>query len=408
MKKSILKSYAKLIVRTGVAVKKGQPVLIKTNVTNEEFTAMVVEECYKAGATKVVVEWGSEAVSRVNYKHGKEKYLSQLTPMQIASQHWQNDELPCMIWLDCDDPDGMAGLDMEKVARVSSSLRKQIWPIRVLRENKYQWCIAACPSEAWAKKVFPELSKKKAVEALWQAILECSREADGNGIANWDVHNENFRSKFEYLNSLNLRELRYMASNGTNLTVGLIPNMTFLGGGENTLGGIFFQPNIPSEEVFTTPMRGVAEGIVYSSKPLSYNGVLIENFSVRFHEGKAVEGHAEKGEEALKSILTIDEGSAYLGECAFVPYESPINQTGLLFYNTLFDENAACHLALGRGFSNLYKDFEKYTEEELKSFGVNDSSSHVDFMIGTRDMSIIGVDDKGVEHKIFENGTWAF
>ncbi|MCQ2798532.1 MAG: aminopeptidase [Bacilli bacterium] len=408
MKKSILKSYAKLIVRTGVAVKKGQPVLIKTNVTNEEFTAMVVEECYKAGATKVVVEWGSEAVARVNYKHGKEKYLSQLTPMQIASQHWQNDELPCMIWLDCDDPDGMAGLDMEKVARVSSSLRKQIWPIRVLRENKYQWCIAACPSEAWAKKVFPELSKKKAVEALWAAILECSRAADGNGIANWDVHNENFRSKFEYLNSLDLRELKYKASNGTDLKVGLIPNMTFLGGGENTLGGIFFQPNIPSEEVFTTPMRGVAEGIVYSSKPLSYNGVLIENFSVRFHEGKAVEVHAEKGEEALKSILTIDEGSAYLGECAFVPYESPINQTGLLFYNTLFDENAACHLALGRGFSNLYKDFEKYTEEELKSFGVNDSSSHVDFMIGTRDMSIIGVDANGVEHKIFENGTWAF
>lgn len=408
MKKSILKSYAKLIVRTGVAVKKGQPVLIKTNVTNEEFTTMVVEECYKAGATKVVVEWGSEAVARVNYKHGKEKYLSQLTPMQIASQHWQNDELPCMIWLDCDDPDGMAGLDMEKVARVSSSLRKQIWPIRVLRENKYQWCIAACPSEAWAKKVFPELSKKKAVEALWAAILECSRAADGNGIANWDVHNENFRSKFEYLNSLDLRELKYKASNGTDLKVGLIPNMTFLGGGENTLGGIFFQPNIPSEEVFTTPMRGVAEGIVYSSKPLSYNGVLIENFSVRFHEGKAVEVHAEKGEEALKSILTIDEGSAYLGECAFVPYESPINQTGLLFYNTLFDENAACHLALGRGFSNLYKDFEKYTEEELKSFGVNDSSSHVDFMIGTRDMSIIGVDANGVEHKIFENGTWAF
>lgn len=408
MKKSILKSYARLIVRTGVAVKKGQPVLIKTNVSNEAFTALVVEECYKAGATKVVVEWGSEEVARANYKHGKEKYLSELTPMQIASQHWQNDELPCMIWLDNDDPDAFAGLDMEKVARVSQSLRRQIWPIRVLRENKYQWCIAACPSVAWAKKVFPNLSKAKAVEALWEAILKCSRALDGNGIANWEVHNENFKAKFEYLNSLNLRELRYKAGNGTDLTVGLIPNMTFLGGGENTLGGVFFQPNIPSEEVFTTPMRGVAEGIVYSSKPLSYNGVLIEDFSVRFHEGKAVEVKAKKGEEALKSVLSIDEGSAYLGECAFVPFESPINQTGLLFYNTLFDENAACHLALGRGFSNLYKDFEKYTEEELQSFGINDSSSHVDFMIGTRDMSIIGIDDKGIEHPIFKDGTWAF
>ena len=181
-----------------------------------------------------------------------------------------------------------------------------------------------------------------------------------------------------------------------------------MGGGETTLQGSFFQPNIPTEECFTSPMRGEAEGIVYASKPLAYQGQLVENFSVRFHEGKAVEVQAEKGEEALRSILSLDEGSAYLGECALVPFDSPINQTGLLFFNTLYDENACCHLALGRGFTDLYPHFEKYTEEELHAFGINKSLSHVDFMIGTRDLSIVGIDDKGTEIPLFKNGTWAF
>jgi aminopeptidase len=202
--------------------------------------------------------------------------------------------------------------------------------------------------------------------------------------------------------------LHYAAKNGTDLKVGLIPGVIFLGGGEKTIDGTYFEPNIPSEECFTSPMKGQAEGIVYASKPLAYNGQLIENFYVRFHEGKAVEVHAEKGQEALESIISLDEGASYLGECALVPFDSPINQTGLLFYNTLYDENACCHLALGRGFTELFPHFEQYSDEELRSFGINKSLSHVDFMIGTNDLSIIGTDDKGKEIVLFKNGTWAF
>ncbi|MDO5330455.1 MAG: aminopeptidase [Bacillota bacterium] len=409
MKKSLLKKYAELLVRSGIALKRGQSVRIVARLEIEEFTAMVVEECYKRGAKRVVVSWQSDLVTRAEMKRGKKENLAKVLPMEEAMEKWLTDDLPCLLWLDSDDPDGMAGLDVSKFAYIRQEKFKVLGHYRTERENKYQWCIAGVPGVKWAQKVFPEeKSKKKAVEKLWQAILETSRAADGNGIKNWEAHDLDLKKRCDYLNSLKLKSLHYTSSNGTDLTVGLIPGVIFLGGGETNLGGVFYQPNIPSEECFTSPMKGEAEGIVYSAKPLSYNGVLIENFWVRFEKGKAVEVHAEKGEEALASILTLDEGSAYLGECALVPYDSPINNTGLLFYNTLFDENAACHLALGRGFTMLYPEFEKYSEEELLAKGINKSLSHVDFMIGSKDLSIVGTTVDGKEVAIFKDGNWAF
>lgn len=408
MKKSLLKKYAELIVRSGVALKKGQSVMIVSDVKIEPFTALVVEECYKAGAKHVLLEWSSEACSRIAYKKGNKEALAETLPYLLEKQKWINQELPAMIYLESEDPDGMAGLDQKKLSYIRNKRRAAIYPFCVIRENHYQWCIAGVPSAAWAKKIFPDLPKNKAVEKLWEAILTTSRAMDGNGIANWQEHDKNLKARCDYLNGLRLKKLHYASSNGTDLTVGLIPGVIFLGGGESTLEGVYYQPNIPSEEVFTSPMRGEAEGIVYSAKPLSYGGTLIDNFYVRFHEGKAVEVHAEKGQEALESILHIDEGSAYLGECALVPYDSPINNTGLLFYNTLYDENAACHLALGMGFTNLYPNFEKYSEEELHSFGINESMSHVDFMIGSKDLNIIGTTEDGKEIPIFRDGNWAF
>ena len=408
MKQSLLKNYAALIVRSGLAVKKGQTVLIRASVENEAFTALVVEECYKAKAKRVIVDWGSEEVTRVAFRRADKDVLGTLLPYEIEKEKWQNEELPCTLWLDSDDPDGLGAIDQEKLAYVSAKRRAAIYPYRKLRENKCQWCIAGVPSVAWAKKVFPGLSKKQAVEKLWEAILLTSRAADGKGIENWKKHDLNLRERYERLNAMRLTELHYTSSNGTDLTVGLIPNVRWLGGGESSLKGVYFQPNIPSEEIFTSPMKGKAEGIVYAAKPLSYNGTLIEDFYVRFHEGKAVEAKAKRGQEALQSILEIDEGSAYLGECALVPYDSPINNTGLLFYNTLFDENAACHLALGMGFTNLYQDFDKYTEEELHAFGINESMSHVDFMIGSKDLNIVGKTEDGQIVQIFKDGNWAF
>lgn len=408
MKKSILKAYAELIAKVGGAVKKGQDVLIRTNVGQEEFASLVAKECYKCGARRVVFQWQSSVLDQVDYRYAKTEDLGTLNEMERGLQEFSTNKLPVLIWLDADDPDGLSGLDAKKIAAVKAMRYQQSADLIEARENKYQWCIAGCPSEKWAKKVFPNLPKRQAVEHLWAAILKTARAEDGNGIVRWEAHDKDLKTRYEYLNALHLVSLHYRANNGTDLTVGLIPGVHFLGGGEKTLSGVYFQPNIPSEECFTSPMRGQAEGIVYASKPLAYQGQLIEDFFVRFHEGKAVEVGAKQGLEALQSILSLDEGSAYLGECALVPFDSPINQTGLLFYNTLYDENACCHLALGRGFTELYPNFEQYTEDQLHAFGINKSLSHVDFMIGTQDLSIIGKDEGGKEIPLFKNGTWAF
>ncbi len=408
MKKELLQKYAELIARVGANVQKGQYVIIRVNVALEDFAAQVAEECYKAGACRVVYEWQSAVTDQIGYHYATTETLGKMIAPEIGFQQFATDLLPILIWIDGDDPDGLKGVDAQKIAAVRAARYQVIAPYIEARENKYQWCIAGAPTAKWAQKVFPNLPEKTAIEKLWAAILKTARSEDGEGEKRWAEHEKDLKARCAYLNSLHLKSLHYKASNGTDLTVGLIPDVIFLGGGEKTIQGTFFQPNIPSEECFTSPMRGQAEGIVYASKPLAYQGQLIENFSVRFHEGKAVEVKAEKGLAALESILALDEGSAYLGECALVPFDSPINQTGLLFYNTLYDENACCHLALGRGFTDLYPNFEKYTEEQLHGFGINKSLSHVDFMIGTADLEIIGTSFDGKETVLFQNGTWAF
>ena len=408
MKAELLQKYAELIARVGANVQPGQYVVIRANVALEDFAAEVAEECYKAGAKRVVYEWQSAKTDQVGFHYATSEALGQMTASEIGFQQFETDLLPILIWIDGDDPDGLKGVDASKVAQVRAARYQQSARYIEARENKYQWCIAGAPSPKWAKKVFPNLPEKTAEEKLWAAILKTARAEDGEGEKRWQAHEKDLKARCAYLNSLKLKSLHYTAKNGTDLTVGLIPNVIFLGGGEKTIQGTFFQPNIPSEECFTSPMRGQAEGIVYASKPLAYQGQLIENFSVRFHEGKAVEVKAEKGLAALESILSLDEGSAYLGECALVPFDSPINQTGLLFYNTLYDENACCHLALGRGFTDLYPNFEKYSEDELHAFGINKSLSHVDFMIGTADLEIVGTSFDGKETVLFHNGTWAF
>jgi aminopeptidase len=408
MEKALIKAYAELIAKVGGAVHKGQSVVIRTPVGQEEFAALVAKECYKAGAKRVVFQWQSSVLEKLDYKYCKTKDLGTLTPMEMGLQEYSTNELPVLLWLDADDPDGLKGADAEKLAKIRALRYSQSAALIEARANKYQWCIAGCPSAKWAQKVFPDLSKHQAIESLWEAILKTARAEDGNGIANWEAHDKSLKEKSEKLNSFHLKSLHYHASNGTELTIGLIPGVSFLAGGEKTIAGIYFQPNIPSEECFTSPKKGEAEGIAYSSKPLIYQSQLIDKFWIRFHEGKAVDCHAEAGEALLRSIFALDGGSAYLGEASLVPFDSPINQTGLVFFNTLYDENACCHLALGAGFTELYPAFEKYSETELHGFGINKSLSHVDFMIGTADLSIIGTDVSGKEIPLFANGTWAF
>ena len=407
MKKTVLRSYAKLIATMGVNVQKGQEVFIAAELDQPEFVKMVAEECYRAGAKRVVVDWSYQPLDKIQVRWRSQKNLGTVADWEEARWKHYVDEIPCRIYLVSEDPDGMKGVNQEKMAKAQQAKYKVIKPYRDQLENKYQWCIAAVPGVAWAKKLFPNLSKAQAVEKLWEAILDASR-VNEDPIAAWKAHNDDLAARCAYLNSLNIETLVYKSSNGTDLRVGMIPEAEFKGGGEYSLNNIFFNPNIPTEEVFISPMRGKAEGIVYSTKPLSYQGQLIENFSVRFEGGKAVEVRAEKNEELLKKLISMDEGAAYLGECALVPYDSPIQKSGLLFYETLFDENAACHLALGMGFADTIKDFDKYTLEECRKMGVNDSMIHEDFMIGSADLDIDAVTRDGKTVPIFRKGNWAF
>ena len=409
MKKTTLRQYAKLIAVKGVNIQKGQEVIVNSSVENPEFVKILVEECYKAGASKVIVEWSYQPLTKINYRYRTLKTLSKLEDWEIEKLRHRTEALPAMIYIDSEDPDGLAGINQEKMAKSQQAIYPIVKPFRDKMENRYQWCIAAIPGEKWAKKMFPGEKKNKAIEKLWEAILYTSRADGADPVLAWYKHNEDLRNRCNYLNSLGIKKLRFTSSNGTDFEVGMMTNALFLGGSEKALGsGIEFNPNIPSEECFTTPMRGEAEGIVYASRPLSYRGELIENFNVRFENGKAVEVHAEKNEELLKQMISMDEGAAYLGEVALVPYDSPIRNSGLTFFNTLFDENACCHLALGMGFANCIKDYGNYTLDECREMGVNDSMIHVDFMIGSEDLSIDAVCEDGNIVPIFRNGNWAF
>ena len=407
MKKTVLREYAKLIVRCGVNIQKGQDLLVYAGLDQPEFVQMVVEEAYKAKARKVIVEWSYDPLAKIHVRYQSVKTLGEVTEWQKARQQYFCDTLPARLHIVSEDPDGLKGMNIQKMAKARKMSYPILKPYIDDRDGKQQWCIAAVPGAAWARKVFPGLRTSVAMEKLWEAILSTSRVTD-DPIKAWEEHNADLKNRCEYLNNLGIRSLHYTATNGTDLTVGMIPEAIFCGGGEVSRQGIFFNPNIPTEECFISPKRGEAEGIVYSTMPLSYQGQLIENFWMRFEGGKVVETGAEKGAELLQTMVTMDEGAAYLGECALVPQDSPISRSGLLFYETLFDENASCHLAVGAGYADTIRDHHSKSLKECQELGINDSMIHVDFMIGCDTMNIDGICADGKTVAIFRNGNWAF
>ena len=414
MNKTIMREYAHLLTVSGIHVRRGEEVIIRAQLDQPEFVEMVVRECYRAGAAKVNVEWSYQPLEKIHVRYRSSDVLSRVEDWEKAKLQHQVDTLPAMLYLISEDPDGQRGMNQEKNAKAIQARYPIIKPYRKAMENRYKWCIAAVPGRAWAKKMFPGLRAGAAIEKQWEAILytmRMTRTLGGepqDGIAAWKEHNADMIARCDYLNSLGIRELEYHAANGTDLRVGLLENSLFCGGIEKTLSGEEFNPNMPTEEVFTSPKRGQAEGIVYSSKPLSYRGQLIDHFRIRFEGGRAVEVHAEQGEDLLRQMIAMDEGASYLGECALVPYHSPISQSGLTFYETLFDENAACHLALGAGYTNTVRDYERYTLEELHAMGINESMNHVDFMIGTEDLAVTAHTADGRQVPLFRDGDWAF
>ena len=408
MNQKVLKNYAKLIARVGANVQKGQDVIINASVSDEYFVKYVVEECYKAGAKSVTVEWSSTTMNALAYKYEEVEALANFPTWKEEKWKYKVETLPALIYIDSEDPNAMSGVDQDKITAVRRIIGPKVLKYREQMDNKYQWTIVGIPGEAWAKKVFPELKVKEAMKKLWDAILTTAR-VNGNPIKNWELHNANLLDKYTKLNNLGIKTLYYKASNGTDFNISLKECMIFEGGDAKTIGGVCYQPNMPTEECFTSPDKYSCNGVVYASKPLSLMGKVINDFGFRFENGKVVEIFAKEDEAKglLEKLVSLDEGASRLGEVALVPFDSPVNQTGLLFYNTLYDENACCHLALGRAFNECIRDFEKLSDEEIKAVDLNISMTHVDFMIGTEDLHIEADTFDGKHVVIFDKGTWA-
>ena len=403
----LLQQYAEMAVKIGVRIEKGDELWINANLDQPEFVTKCVDEAYKAGAKKVVVRWNYDPCNKLSYKYMTVGNLGKVPPYEVARWKYASKKMPAMLHIVSDDPDAMKGINQMKIAKATMKSYPKIKPFRDAMDGHYKWCIIAVPGKAWAKKVFPKLDEEKAMEALWDAILTCTRVDEKNTVENWKKHNAYLVEKRNKLHDLNLKCLDYKASNGTDFHVELIPNCIWGAGVEKTAEGKEFNPNMPTEEVFTSPFYGKCEGKLVASKPLSYMGSMIEDFYVEFKDGKVSKVDAKKGKAVLEQMVKMDEGACMLGEVAFVPFTSPINESGILFYETLFDENACCHVALGAGFGECIEGGSAMSTEECKKRGINDSMIHVDFMIGTKDLSIVGTTQDGKKVQIFKDGVWA-
>lgn len=409
MNNELLTRYARLIVRTGANVQPGQRVELVIAVDQQPLAALITAECYAAGAAYVELKWQCDAIERLHYLNASTDTLGTVLPWQEERAKQQVEDLPVRIFVESEDPDALSGIDPSKLTEVRARRQKVLKKYRDAIDGRHQWCIAAAASPAWAKKVFPGLDEAEAVEQLWQAIVDCVYLDTGRDpVTVWAEHNETMNRKAAWLNEMAFTSLEYKSANGTDFTVGLIPGAKWEAACDvNNTNGAPYVPNLPTEEVFTSPMRGVCRGTLVSVKPLSWNGQLIEDFSVTYEDGKAVSCKARVGQETLEKMLHMDEGAAMLGEVALVPKESPINRSGLLFCSTLFDENACCHVAAGQGFGEVLEGFLEMSRDELTARGINDSMIHVDYMVGAEDLNITGVRADGTRVKVFENGTWA-
>ncbi len=404
-----LESYAQLIIHAGCNLKEGQDLQISCAVECANLARALTQAAYEQGARRVWVKFYDEQISRMSYEFCPVEVFETF-PAWTALQNNTLAEQGCAILsITSEDPESLKDIDPAKLvanARAAHEACKEFYDC--LDFGHTVWCIVGGAAPAWARRVFPSLPEDQAVEQLWDAILHTARADGEDPIADWEIHRLSFRTRMKLLNDYRFVQLHYSNALGTDFTIGLPDAHVWKGGGDETVDGTYFFPNMPTEEIFTTPDCLTTEGIVYSSLPLVHNGSIVNNFWLKFTQGRVSEFGAEEGYEVLKSILDIDDGAHYLGEVALVPYNSPIRETGILFYNTLFDENASCHLALGKGFPDCYKGGQEMTEELLRAAGVNISATHVDFMIGTEDLRIEGLRADGSTILIFERGVWAF
>ena len=404
-----IERYAELAVRTGVNIQPGQELVVSGPIERADFVRMLVAKAYAAGAGHVTVLWSDDELTRLEYQNVSMDYLEH-TPS------WKREQLDSLaaagaafLFVRGADPKGLVGIDPRKPAAVMRARNQQC---RVYRDGldfgKNAWSIVGAPVDAWARTVFPDVAPREAQYRLWRAILGVSRADGSDPQAEWERHNATFEKNKRVLNDHAFDRLRYRASNGTDFEIGLNEGHIWQGGAGRTVDGTVFFPNIPTEEIFTTPDRMRAQGVVHAVLPLIYQGCMIRDFWMRFEDGRVVEYDAAEGRDVLQSIIETDESSCRLGECALISKDTPIRQSNLLFYDTLYDENASCHLALGTGFPECVADGFAMDKDELVSHGINRSATHVDFMIGADDLEVTGITKAGEEIPVFVDGRWAW
>ena len=402
-----LQKYAELIVKVGVNVQPGQEVVLYINVDQQHLAHLIVKEAYKAGAGKVMIKWSDTFAQREFLEHASDEFLENVPEFAKEEAQYIADHRCCRISMMSEDPGAFGGIDQKRVAAYQSANGKALMPVRqATQNNDLSWTVVAAASPAWAERVFPDLKGEAAVDRLWEEIFKTTRIDREDPIQAWKDHDTKLHEKEDWLNKEQFSALHY-TSPRTDLTIGLPENHVWEGGGSKNAAGIEFMANMPTEECFTAPDNRRIDGYVTSTKPLSYAGNILENMKFTFKDGKVVEATAEKGQAVLDHLLETDEGVRSLGEVSLVPDPSPISQSGITFFNTLFDENASDHLALGAAYPFNVQGGTKMSKDQLKAKGINFSQAHVDFMVGSADMNIDGIKKDGTIVPVFRNGDWA-
>lgn len=403
-----LTNYAELAVRVGVNIQPNQLLFISASIESAEFVRLVVSQAYEAGARQVFVDWADDAVSRIRFEKAPEESFSEFPEWKKIEREQLAEKGAAFMSIISQDPDLLKGIDPSRIAAAQKASSQALYRFRQqMQADKFSWTVIAAPSKAWASKVFPDLPEDEQVNALWNAILKSVRADQADPVQAWIDHNDNLHKKVDYLNDKKYKKLHYTAP-GTDLTIELPPKHLWCGAGSVNVKGHEFMANMPTEEVFTAPLKTGVNGFISSTKPLSYGGNIIDRFKLTFKDGRIEEATAEQGEEILQQLLNTDEGAKHLGEVALVPHASPISESNILFYNTLFDENASNHLAIGSAYAFCLEGGKEMNQEELEQHGLNQSLTHVDFMVGSEQMDIDGILPDGTKEPIFRNGNWAF
>ncbi len=403
-----LSKYAELVVKVGVNIQKNQFLYIAASTDSLDLARLITKKAYEVGARQVFVDISDDEIGRYRYELAPDDSFEFFPEWKVKEREWLAEQGAAFVSIVSQSPDLLKGIDSKRISSFQKAAGTALNKYRqYVQSDKISWTVIASPSQAWAAKVFPKIPENEQVDALWDAIFKATRSDLANPIAEWTKHNDTLHEKVDYLNEKNYTKLHYTAP-GTDLTIELPKGHLWCGAGSVNEKGDSFMANMPTEEVFTVPHKDGVNGYVSSTKPLSYGGNIIDDFKITFENGRIVNIEAAQGEEVLKNLVASDEGSHYLGEVALVPHHSPISNSGLLFYNTLFDENASNHLAIGSAYAFCLEGGKTMDREQLLANGLNQSITHVDFMIGSAEMNIDGITADGQTEPVFRNGNWAF